>query len=151
MPFSFPRFLAPPRRSTVSVLWSRVFSLGFLAAWLVTSGLEASPRFHGPLLQWHRDPTRSITFSWVEEQASATENPRDWKRGSAGFGYGDEDDETLLAGMEGQFRRLYLARAFTLEVVPQGTPLKLIVDYDDAFVARLNGVEIARSDNLADD
>ena len=32
--------------------------------------------------------------------------------------------------MEGQFRRLYLAHAFTLEVVPQGTPLKLIVDYE---------------------
>lgn len=116
---------------------------------LLPAGMaEASPRYHGPLLQWYHDPARTITFSWVEEQVSASENSRDWKRGAAGFGYGDEDDETLLSGMQGRFQRLYLARDFTLEVVPRGTPLKLIVDYDDAFVAWLNGVEIARSDNL---
>lgn len=128
----------------------RLIVLILLGGWCAL-GTEAAPRFHGPLLQWHRDPCRSVTFSWVEEQASATENPLDWKRGTAGFGYGDDDDETLLSEMKGTFRRLYLARSFTLEVIPRGTPLKLIVDYDDAFVARLNGVEIARSENLEGD
>ena len=53
-------------------------------------------KFHGPVLQWYEDPTTTVSFSWIEEIApDVVANPV-WRKGKSGFGYGDNDDVTVL-------------------------------------------------------
>lgn len=69
-----------------------------------------------------------------------------WKRGPAGFGYGDDDDATVLKEMRGKYTAVYARNDF--ELAPgdkeQLVELGLIVNYDDAFIAYLNGREVLR-------
>jgi PKD repeat protein len=67
-----------------------------------------------------------------------------WEIGPTGIGYGDGDDATVLSGMQGAYITLYMRRAFS--VTDPGTISSLVfdVDYDDGFVAYLNGTEVAR-------
>jgi len=67
-----------------------------------------------------------------------------WKSGKAGFGYGDDDDRTVLR-MRGRFTRVYIRREFDGKVLKDATALSLLVNYDDALIAYLNGTEIARA------
>ncbi|MCA9216579.1 MAG: PQQ-binding-like beta-propeller repeat protein, partial [Planctomycetales bacterium] len=67
----------------------------------------------------------------------------EWGLGSAGFGYGDDDDATEL-DMKGKFTRVYLRAKFDKKQVANAKKLRLKCKYDDAFVAYLNGAEIAR-------
>lgn len=66
-----------------------------------------------------------------------------WPESQGGFGYGDGDDGTIL-----DLQSVYLRRTFYVSNIPLIEALILSVDYDDAFVAFLNGEEIARSGNL---
>ena len=69
-----------------------------------------------------------------------------WKSGKAGFGYGDDDDATVLTEMRNQFTRLYIQKSFDRSAIPDGANgLRLRVLFDDGFIAFLNGNEIARS------
>ena len=68
-----------------------------------------------------------------------------WDTGSGGFGYGDNDDNTIIpaGSLSAYFRKsIYVPASMTFQ------KLLLDIDYDDAFVAYLNGVEVARSGNL---
>ncbi|MCH7689078.1 MAG: PQQ-binding-like beta-propeller repeat protein, partial [Planctomycetes bacterium] len=67
-----------------------------------------------------------------------------WKSGKAGFGYGDDDDRTVLDDMRGKFTRVYLRRIFDGGAASVAESLALMVNFDDAFIAYLNGKEIAR-------
>ena len=68
-----------------------------------------------------------------------------WGIGPGGFGYGDGDDATVLTDMRDQYSTLYLRAGFELPDDADLTePVFLVVDYDDAFIAWINGVEIAR-------
>jgi serine/threonine protein kinase len=67
-----------------------------------------------------------------------------WPRGPAGFGYGDDDDRTVL-NMRGKFTRVYIRAAFDGQQVLDAAELGLMINYDDGFVAYLNGKEMARS------
>jgi len=68
-----------------------------------------------------------------------------WSTGQSGFGYGDGDDATFV-----QAGSVYLRFEFELEAkflrILDG--LYLHVDYDDAYVAHLNGQEVARENLL---
>ncbi len=66
-----------------------------------------------------------------------------WKSGRAGFGYGDEDDQTVLKEMQGRYRSVYIRRAFELADVNDVQALYLHVNFDDSFIAYLNGVRVA--------
>ncbi len=105
-------------------------------------------KFHGPILQWHRTPATQVTFAWVERIAPDTTTAPVWESGPAGFGYGDGDDATEITDMQGEYERLYLARKFDGGNFPLDEPLVLTIRYDDAFVAWINGIEVARSPNL---
>jgi len=63
-----------------------------------------------------------------------------WLTGQTGIGYGDEDDRTII----GQVISLYARKKFQIENMDEVINLFLQMDFDDAFVAYLNGVEIAR-------
>ena len=65
-----------------------------------------------------------------------------WMEGPGGFGRGDGDDNTVLPD---SVATVYIRKYFTLIDTSVITSVLLQVDYDDAFVAYLNGVEIARS------
>ncbi|PKP10050.1 MAG: hypothetical protein CVU09_09105 [Bacteroidetes bacterium HGW-Bacteroidetes-4] len=65
-----------------------------------------------------------------------------WENGPSGFGYGDNDDATLVP--EGTLS-VFIRKEFQLSHTEQIVEALLHMDYDDGFVAWLNGVEIARA------
>jgi outer membrane protein assembly factor BamB len=67
-----------------------------------------------------------------------------WDVSAAGFGYSDEDDNTVLKGMRGRYSVVYLRKSFKVSDVEDIGELGLIINYDDAFIAYLNGKEILR-------
>jgi CotH kinase protein/Lamin Tail Domain/Chitobiase/beta-hexosaminidase C-terminal domain/FlgD Ig-like domain/Divergent InlB B-repeat domain len=64
-----------------------------------------------------------------------------WFTGPTGIGCGDDDDTTIIP-IVGSY---YLRHTFTIEDTTKIVFGILHVDYDDAFVAYLNGTEIARA------
>ncbi len=73
-----------------------------------------------------------------------------WETGPSGFGYGDGDDATVLTDMEDNYLTVYIRKTFTADPVPGNATVQLVVDYDDGFVAYINGDEVARR-GVADD
>jgi hypothetical protein len=67
-----------------------------------------------------------------------------WPTGPTGIGYGDGDDQTVLNDMSGSYITVYAKREFTIPGASQAFNLILEIDYDDGFVAYLNGEEVAR-------
>ena len=63
-----------------------------------------------------------------------------WNEGPGGIGYGDEDDGTSI----GATGSVYLRIKFTVTDLNQLEQALLLADYDDAYVAYLNGQEISR-------
>ena len=70
----------------------------------------------------------------------------DWSTGPGGFGYGDEDDGTEIDSA----LSVYLRRIFAVTDPADLFSAILHADYDDGFVAYLNGTEIGRSFNLGE-
>ncbi len=68
----------------------------------------------------------------------------DWETGPAGFGYGDGDDATILDDMRGSYLTVYIRKKFSVASVAPEAVLELAIDYDDGFIAYLNGWEVAR-------
>ena len=63
-----------------------------------------------------------------------------WTTGPSGFGYGDDDDNTIISTTLSVFIR----KEFLVTDLASIQKLILNMDYDDGFVAYLNGTEIAR-------
>lgn len=71
-------------------------------------------------------------------------NDSSWSSGMGGIGYDDGDDSTVIPNTFS----VYLRKQFNIadpSVIAQAI---LHIDYDDGFVAYLNGVEIARSGSM---
>ncbi len=70
-----------------------------------------------------------------------------WTSGSTGIGYGDSDDATVLNDMQNSYLTVYLRHHFTLSQAEIENPDSFIleIEYDDGFVAYVNGQEVARS------
>jgi hypothetical protein len=69
-------------------------------------------------------------------------NDAAWSSGNGGLGYGDNDDATVLPNPS---TSVYMRRTFTIFDTSLIVNAIFCMDYDDGFVAYLNGVEIARS------
>ena len=69
-------------------------------------------------------------------------NVSSWANGSTGFGYSDGDDNTTIP--YGTLS-VYLRKNFNITNVDDIISLILDIDYDDAFVAYINGVEVTRA------
>ena len=63
-----------------------------------------------------------------------------WSEGISGFGYGDGDDATVIPSSHS----IYMRHVFQVDDANGFSTAMLAVDYDDGFVAYLNGTEIAR-------
>lgn len=83
-------------------------------------------------------PSAEPSSNWT----SSTFNDSSWSNGASGFGYADGDDATLIPNGT---LSVYLRKSFNLTNVADIISLILDIDYDDAFVAYINGVEVARA------
>jgi hypothetical protein len=72
---------------------------------------------------------------------SLTFNDGLWASGPGGFGYGDNDDNTIIPSSSS----VYLRYRFTVADTSAISEALLSMDYDDAFVAYINDTEIARA------
>ncbi|HUR47344.1 MAG TPA: hypothetical protein VMZ27_15790, partial [Candidatus Saccharimonadales bacterium] len=71
-----------------------------------------------------------------------------WTAGTGGFGYGDAaitNENTTLSDMLNKYTTVYLRKTFTVGTAfDPAQHLQIGVDYDDGFVAYLDGVELTR-------
>ncbi len=67
-----------------------------------------------------------------------------WELGPSGFGYSDNDDATVLGDMMNNYTSVFIRKVFELEDYDSFVSGSLRVDFDDGFVAYVNGMEIVR-------
>jgi hypothetical protein len=98
---------------------------------------------------WESAILPSDLFNYLEPSAETpgnwytpAYNADSWPQGTGGFGYGDGDDNTVT---DPSSVAVYIRRYFDLPDTSAIESAVLHVDYDDGFIAYLNGVEIARS------
>jgi hypothetical protein len=97
---------------------------------------------------WESAILPSDTFSYLEAISAVPDwnlpnyDVSSWKRGRAGFGYGNNDDSTITSKSS---IAVYIRKTFFISDTSVIVDAILHVDYDDGFVAYLNGIEIARS------
>jgi hypothetical protein len=72
-------------------------------------------------------------------------NDSDWKLGTAGFGYDYKEPRTVLNDMQGNYSVIYMRHEFNIEQADSIAEIGLMISYDDAFIAYLNGKEVARA------
>ena len=82
-------------------------------------------------------PSSEIGNSWKSTGFDASS----WNTGPSGFGYGDNDDSTVLNNI----LSVYIRKEFVINNLQDISELVLSIDYDDGFVAYINGHEVARS------
>ena len=73
-----------------------------------------------------------------------------WEKGLAGFGYDDNDDNTVLLDMQGSYSTLYIRHVFSLDDPTTLAAIDFHILADDGCVAYLNGVEITRENSPGD-
>jgi hypothetical protein len=111
---------------------------------------------HADLWRWHKGTNAPVT-GW-QTIPDADLGP-EWGNGPGGFGYSDDTAQetnecrTILSDMRGStatnYSTVYIRKTFFVtNDPPSGAHLHLTMDYDDAFVAYLDGVEVARSTNV---
>ena len=69
-----------------------------------------------------------------------------WETGQGGFGYADGDDNTVIPNT----LSVYFRKSFNIIDVDEILATAIHGDYDDGFVAYLNGVEVFRSINMGE-
>ncbi len=97
---------------------------------------------------WHTLVAPGATWRYLvpSQQPSSTWtqpffDDSSWSQGPSGFGYGDNDDTTVL----GTTMSVFIRHSFDIADTAAIDAAVLHMDYDDGFVAFLNGVEIARA------
>ena len=82
-------------------------------------------------------PNTQPSDSWKNQSFDTSS----WLEGPSGIGYGDEDDATQIP----QSISVYMRKEFQVLDTTQIKRILLDIDYDDAYIAYLNGVEIGRN------
>jgi hypothetical protein len=82
-------------------------------------------------------PNQNVSNEWV----NLSFDDGAWSEGPLGIGYGDGDDNTVISSNIS----LFLRKTFTLSNAADVESLIFDVDYDDSFIAYVNGQEIARA------
>ena len=91
----------------------------------------------GEIWKYHI-PTSPIPANW----RVLSFDDSGWESGETGIGYSDGDDATQVPSGT---TSIFLRKIFQAFDIGSVTELLLHVDYDDGFVAYLNGIEIARA------
>jgi hypothetical protein len=82
-------------------------------------------------------PTGEPPITWTDPGFF----PTGWSTGPGGIGYGDGDDATIVSATTS----VYMFHSFSVSDTSDIENAVLNIDYDDAFVAYINGIEIARN------
>jgi hypothetical protein len=97
---------------------------------------------------WETAVKDNDTWKWTNPNAGTSSNwftsnfdDSGWPSGPGGFGFGDNDDNTTFSA---SFDNVYSRISFTIPDTSLISAAVLHMDYDDGFVAYLNGQEIAR-------
>jgi serine/threonine-protein kinase len=69
---------------------------------------------------------------------------RGWPQGPGGFGYADDDDQTVLADMRDGYSTVFLRGAFDFSSAGKFESIELRVTIDDGCIVFLNGKEFGR-------
>jgi hypothetical protein len=77
---------------------------------------------------------------WTELKFDA----KGWKKGEAPFGYEYKEARTVLDDMKGRYSVVYMRHDFEVEHADHIAELGLMINYDDGFIAYLNGKEVVR-------
>ena len=83
-------------------------------------------------------PNQSVSNLWIDIDF----DDGDWLIGETGIGYGDGDDETII---DQGASSVFIRQKFSIDDESLVEALFFDLDYDDGFVAYINGVEIARN------
>jgi len=126
-------------------------------AWLLlilalTQSLSAQTPLvsHGDVWRYHKG-TNAPLSGW--KTATDASLGASWGTGNGGFGYADNATETglcatLLTGMRSNYTTVYMRRTFTVaSAVDPTLHLSLTMDYDDGFIAWLDGVYLASANS----
>lgn len=109
-------FASDKNRKDLVAEWDAVINWG--DSWSYWPGTSA------PILNWD-DPGTDIS---------------NWSTGPSGFGYGDNDDNTNL----GQIISVFARKTFQIDDPTMITKALFHIDYDDGYIAYLNGEEFSR-------
>ncbi len=116
---------------------------------LHASGKDLSQNQNEKQLYWETAVFADDNFRYTIPDNSTPSNWKNidfdhssWDEGKGGFGYGDGDDETEVPAGS---LAVYIRREFNVTDASKLFEAALHIDYDDGFVAYLNGQEIARS------
>ena len=117
----------------------------FFLGWFETEAqVDETDHWEGliyPHQLWHYIPgTAEPPSNWND----LTFDDSQWSTGPGGIGYADDDDSTEIQPTVS----LYMRMKFDLVDTSNITDMLFYIDFDDAFVAYINGTEIARS-NIA--
>ena len=110
-------FASGKDRNVAPVNWNTIISQGDVWKYLV--------------------PTSEPTTNW---RLNAFDDAS-WLSGMSGFGFGDNDDATIVTVP----KSIFIRKKFTIDNAAAIQQMVFHMDYDDGFVAYLNGVEIARA------
>ena len=83
-------------------------------------------------------PKGAVPSNWTQPGF----NDVNWTSGKGGIGYGDGDDSTTVSASN---MSVFMRQKFDVPDTGKIIRMVLTMDYDDGFIAYLNGVEIARS------
>ena len=86
---------------------------------------------------WSYWPGTSAPISNWDDPGTNISN---WSTGPSGFGYGDNDDNTNL----GQIISVFARKTFQIDDPTMITKALFHIDYDDGYIAYLNGEEFSR-------
>lgn len=103
----------------------------FFNHWETVVNYNETWRYFKPLTEPDSNWRRLSTF-----------NDGFWAQGTGGIGYGDGDDNTIILPPA---TSVYMRHVFSIVDTAAIASAVFHIDYDDAFVAYINGVEIARS------
>lgn len=93
-------------------------------------------------MDWHYViPDSTIPNSWITKNFDDSS----WLIGEGGIGYGDDDDATIISD---DAIAVFMRTSFMVDDLSIIQAMSLYLDYDDGFVAYLNGQEISR-DNIS--
>ena len=144
-------------------MWARRVVCVFIGLWFaspllaqgtlsVQVGTPPSPPTslvnHGDLWRYHKG-TNAPQAGWQTISDASLDTT--WANGNGGIGYADNANETsicqtLLADMRNRYTTVYLRRSFQINsAVDPGLHLLLTMDWDDGFVAYLDGMESQRA------
>ena len=110
-----------------------IYSLGAQTHWETAIRSSDEWKYLVPLTQ-PSDDWPTITY-----------NDSSWNSGNGGFGYGDGDDLTTIPS---PLLSVFLRKKFIINNPSDLKAAILHTDYDDGYIAYINGIEISRSSNM---